>query len=292
MGSVFREITPLSERDCFMIFSRVKEEFTFPVHIHAEYELNFIENGAGTKRVVGDSVEVIEDHDLTLIAGSNLEHGWLNHTCTSTEIKEITIQFHNNLLNEQLLQKDQFRTVKEMFEKAAYGVTFSRNTILGIKERLYSLASEPKGAHSVFKLFGILYDLSLSDSIRELSGRSFSSTMQSHDSRRIESAYNYMLDNYDKDIGLPDVANLIGMSDTAFSRFFKQKTGRTFVESLIDIRIGRATRMLTDTTHSIAEICHICGFNNLSNFNRIFKKKKGCTPGEFRQDYKESKFFL
>jgi len=289
--SILREVTPLSQRDCFMIFSRVKKQFTFPVHVHAEYELNFIENGAGAKRVVGDNIEDIDDLELALITGSNLEHGWLNHKCNSEEIKEITIQVHGDLFNEQLLQKNQFRSVKEMFEKASYGVAFSRKTIEEIKDQLYSLASEPEGAHSVLKLFGILYDLSLSP-MRELSSRSFNVHDQNYDSRRVERAYNYMLENYSKEVHLGDVANLVGMTEVAFSRFIKQRTGRNFIDSLNDIRLGHATRMLVDTTHSIAEISLTCGFNNLSNFNRIFKKKKGCTPREFRENYKESKYFL
>ena len=292
MGSIFREVTPLSERDCFMIFSRVKTEFTFPVHVHGEYELNFVENGAGAKRIVGDNIEEIGDLDLVLITGSYIEHGWLNHKCNSEEIKEITIQFHGGLLNEQLLEKNQFRSVKEMFEKAVCGIAFSKDTILKIKDRLYALATEPEGGHSVLKLFGILYDLSLSGSIRELSSRSFNIDTQNYDSRRIENAYNYMLRNYDKDIHLADIANLVGMTEVAFSRFLKQRTGRSFIESLNDIRLGHVSRMLVDTTHSVAEISMLCGFNNLSNFNRIFRKKKGCTPSEFRENYKESKFFL
>lgn len=289
--SILREVTPLSRQDCFMIFSRVKKQFTFPIHVHAEYELNFIENGAGAKRVVGDSIENIENLELALITGSNLEHGWLNNKCESEEIKEITIQFHEDLLNEHLLQKNQFRSVREMFERASYGVVFPKEAIIKIKDRLYSLASEAEGAHSVLKLLGILYDLSLSP-MRELSSRSFNSHEQNFDSRRIERAYNFMLENYNKEVRLTDVANLVGMTDVAFSRFIKQRTGRNFIDSLNDIRLGHATRMLVDTTHSVAEISLICGFNNLSNFNRIFKKKKGCTPREFRDNYKETKFFL
>jgi len=274
-----------------MIFSRIKQHFTFPIHVHAEFELNFIENGAGAKRVVGDSIEEIGNLELALISGSNLEHGWLDHKCNSDEIKEITIQFHNDLFNDQLLQKNQFRSVKEMFEKAVYGITFSKDTIEKIKDRLYALASEAEGAHSVLNLLGILYDLSLSP-IRELSSRSFNEQEQNYDSRRIERAYNYMLTNYNSEVRLGDVADLVGMTEVAFSRFIKQRTGRNFIDSLNDIRLGHATRMLVDTTHSIAEISIVCGFNNLSNFNRIFKKKKGCTPREFRENYKESKFFV
>lgn len=290
--SVFREVTPLSKQDCFMIFSREKQEFAFPLHTHNECELNFIENGAGAKRIVGDSVEEIEDYELTLIAEPNLEHGWFNHDCKSEEIKEVTIQFHYDLLNQQLLDKKQFRSVKEMFEKAAYGITFPKDTILEIKDRIYSLASEPEGVHSVLNLFGILYDLSLSKSIRELSSRSFNANLQNFDSRRIEKAYNYMSDNYSNEIRLQDIASLIGMTEVSFSRFLKQRTGRNFIDSLNEIRLGHATRMLVDTTHSIAEIANQCGFNNLSNFNRIFKKKRKCTPREFRENYNESKFFL
>ncbi|MDR3057365.1 MAG: AraC family transcriptional regulator [Prevotella sp.] len=289
--SILREVTPLSKRDCFMIFSRVKQHFTFPIHVHAEFELNFIENGARAKRIVGDSIEEIDELELTLITGSNLEHGWLDHKCTSEEIKEITIQFHADLFNEELLQKNQFRTVKEMFEKAMLGVTFTKGTIESMKDRLYSLASEPEGAHSVLNLFGILYDLSLSP-MRELSSRSFNGQEQNYDSRRIERAYNYMLANYNNEVRLSDIADLVGMTEVAFSRFIKQRTGRNFIDSLNDIRLGHATRMLVDTTHSIAEISMICGFNNLSNFNRIFKKKKSCTPREFRDNYKESKYFV
>ncbi len=289
--TILREVTPLSPRDCFMIFSRVKTQFTFPVHVHAEYELNFIENGKGAKRVVGDSLEDIDDLELALITGSNLEHGWLNHKCTSDEIKEITIQFHGDLLNEHFLQRNQFRSVKEMFEKASCGVVFSRKTIEDIKDSLYSLASEPEGVHSVLKLFAILYDLSLSP-MRELSSRSFNVHEQNYNSRRIERAYNFMLENYNKEVHLSDVADLVGMTEVAFSRFIKQRTGRNFIDSLNDIRLGHATRMLLDTTHSVAEVSLTCGFNNLSNFNRIFKKKKGCTPREFRENYKESKYFL
>lgn len=88
----------------FYDFSRSKNIFTYPIHIHAEYELNFIENGKGTKRIVGDSIEPIDDLELTLIANPNLEHGWLSNKASENEIKEITIQFHGGLLTE-LLEK-------------------------------------------------------------------------------------------------------------------------------------------------------------------------------------------
>jgi AraC-like DNA-binding protein len=95
----------------------------------------------------------------------------------------------------------------------------------------------------------------------------------------------YMNLHFHKQVSLSEVAALTNMAESAFSRFFKARTGMTFVESLNEIRLGHASRMLIETTQSVAEIAYDSGFNNISNFNRIFKKKKGCTPKEFKETY-------
>ena len=99
-------------------------------------------------------------------------------------------------------------------------------------------------------------------------------------------------ERYQQDIRLNLLAELVGMAPSAFSRFFKLRTGKTLSAYITDIRIGYAARMLVDTQRSIAEICYDCGFNNLSNFNRIFKKKKNCSPKEFRDNYKKTKIIV
>ncbi|RZK76547.1 MAG: AraC family transcriptional regulator, partial [Pedobacter sp.] len=68
--------------------------------------------------------------------------------------------------------------------------------------------------------------------------------------------------------------------------------GNTFINSLHEIRLGHASRMLIDTTHTITEISYSCGFNNISNFNRLFKKKKHCTPKEFRENFSGNRIFI
>ena len=85
------------------------------------------------------------------------------------------------------------------------------------------------------------------------------------------------------------LADMVGMTDVSFGRFFKLRTGKNLSDYIIDIRLGFASRLLVDSTMSIAEICYECGFNNLSNFNRIFKKKKSCSPKEFRENYRKKK---
>ena len=96
-NKIIREITPLSDKDCFYIAERYKTEFTYPIHNHSEFELNFTEKAAGVRRIVGDSSEVIGDYDLVLITGKDLEHVWEQNECRSKEIREITIQFSSDL---------------------------------------------------------------------------------------------------------------------------------------------------------------------------------------------------
>jgi transcriptional regulator GlxA family with amidase domain len=105
------------------------------------------------------------------------------------------------------------------------------------------------------------------------------------DNDRVEKVVEFINGHFHRTVRLAEAAELVEMTETAFSRFFKTKTGVTFVDFLNDIRIGHASRMLIDTTTPIAEIAFDCGFTSISNFNRIFKKKKGSVPKDFREKH-------
>ena len=289
--TVLREVTPLSSENCFIYISRTKNEFTFPIHFHPDCELNFVENAKGVKRIVGDSIEEIEDLDLVLITGTNLEHAWINGSCKSECIKEITIQFHEDLFM-NVLTRNQFRSIREMFEKAKYGLVFSIETAEKFKPMLLDMGKEKDGFQSFMLLMQLIYNLSLEKQARVLSSNTFSNTDEETDSRRVKKVLKYLHDNYKQTVKLSVVADLVGMSEVAFCRFFKKRTAKTFVEYLNAIRLGSATRMLIDTSQSINEICYECGFNNLSNFNRLFLKSKGCTPKQFRENYSKTKILV
>jgi AraC-like DNA-binding protein len=284
---LIREITPLTQNDCFTIFSREKTSFDFPLHYHEEFELNFIQNAKGAKRMVGDHIEEIDDLELILV-GPNLQHGWFTSKCDTSNIKEITIQFHRDLFDDKFLQRNQMAFMRSMFERSLRGIQFSQETVLNIMPRLIGLPLK-SGFDSVLELTSILHDLSISSNIRTLSDSTFNNLETlSYNSRRIESVMTYINNNFEKNITLSDAAKIATMSDVAFCRFFKLRTGKTFIDTLNEVRIGHSSRMLIETTHSINEIAYRCGFNNISNFNRIFKKKKDCTPKEFRQSYTAS----
>jgi AraC-like DNA-binding protein len=281
---ILKEITPLTKADCFTLFSRFKTEFDFPLHYHEEYELNFIENAKGAQRVVGDSVEDIDNLELVLV-GSNVRHAWFTHHCKGAKIHEITIQFDKDLFSEIFLKRNQMGFIRILFDKSQNGILFSKDTITRIAPRIKTLERR-SGFDSVLELMSILHDLSISRNIRVLSGNPGApADVLFTDSRRVEKVVQYMNENFGKSVRLGEGAKIAGMTETAFSRFFRAKTGVTFVDCLNDIRLGHASRMLIDTTNSIAEIAYDCGFNSISNFNRIFKKKKGIRPKEFRENY-------
>lgn len=289
-SSVMREITPLMPDDCFTIFSKVKQKFDFPLHYHEEYELNLVLNAKGAKRVIGGHIEVIDDVELVLI-GPNLYHSWFTHECQSEEIIEVTIQFHKDLFDEKFLKRNQLSFIKNMLEHSLRGILFSRETALAIKERLLAM-DKKTGFDSVLELFSVLHDLSVSRNMRSLSDFSFSNEKFYYASRRIEKVFEFMNTNYNKPVTLAEVARIANMPEASFSRFIKKRTGKTFIDSLNEIRLGHASRLLIDTTNTIAEIAYKCGFNNISNFNRVFKRKKFCIPKEFRETYTGNRVFI
>ena len=288
--NIIREITPLTQNDCFTIFSRVKKEFSFPLHYHEELELNLIINAKGARRIVGDHIDTIDDLELVLV-GPNLYHAWFTHQCLSEEIKEVTIQWHKDLFEDKLLRRNQLSFIRNMLERSQKGILFSRDTTTALAPRILSL-NQKHGFDSVLELMSILHDLSISRNMRTLSDASFTNEHFTYNSRRIEKAFEYMNNNYDKPISLGEVARVVNMTEVSFSRFIKKRTGNTFIDSLNEIRLGHVSRMLIDTTHSVSEIAYKCGFNNMANFNRTFKNKKGCTPNEFRDNYSDNRVFV
>lgn len=291
MDKIITEITPLEEKDCFYLVDRNKDGFTYPLHKHEEIELNFVENCSGARRIVGDSIEVLGQYDLALV-GSNLEHTWEQNICDSLKVREITIQFDPNLFGDTLLSKSQMRSIQQLLDNAKNGVAFGMSAIMKIYSRLEEITETQPGFYRVIKLLEILYELSMDDDFHKLASSSFANVSVSTESRRVRKVEEYIDMNYKQEVRLQTLSDLAGMTASAFSRFFKLRTGKTVQEYIIDVRIGHAARQLVDTSKSIAEICIDCGFNNISNFNRIFKKKKGCSPSLFRDNYYKNKVIV
>ena len=289
---VIHEITPLMGKDVLYIADRHKKEFTYPIHNHEVFELNYVEHASGVRRIVGDSNEVIGDYDLVLITSPDLEHVWEQNTCTSEDIREITVQFDFNINEDNLFGRNPFHSMRKMMNEAQKGLCFPLPAIMRIYSMLDSLSSVKDGFYAVQQFLTILYELSKCNGARTLASSSFAKIAVEDDSRRVLKVKNYISKNYMEEIRLAQLAEIAGMSPSAFSRFFKLHTGRNLSDYIIDIRLGYAARKLVDTNHSISEISFECGFNNLSNFNRIFKRKKGYSPSEFRENYHKTRVIV
>nr|WP_320117411.1 AraC family transcriptional regulator [uncultured Marinifilum sp.] len=280
MTRIVREITPLSEHDFFIVLDHQNAKFDFPIHYHPEYELNLVLKSEG-KRIIGDSIKNYDSADLVLV-GPNTPHAWSGSTDNA---RVVTIQFQNNILSDQTLNRKASLPIKELLEKSKMGILFSEETTQNITDRIIKL-SDVTGFDSFLDFLSILYDLSISRNQMTLSSPSYVEQFDTSKSRRIKMVNQYLIDNLHKPIRINDVAQMVNMTSSAFSHFFKKRTQRPFSDYLLEIRIGHAAKLLIDTEKNISEICFESGFNNVSNFNRSFKKLKGCTPREFRSQQK------
>lgn len=278
MNRIVREITPISSDDFFVVLNHFNAKFDFPIHYHPEYELNLVLNSKG-KRIIGDSIQDYTSSDLVLI-GPNTPHAWAGNE-NHSDAHVITIQFHTDFLSDKALNRKIAMPIKELLNKARRGVLFAKETtevMIGKFEKL----SGTQGFDSLLEFLSVLYDLSISRNQQVLASSSYVGHIDPSKSRRIQKVTDFIQTNLHKEIRVKEVAEMVNMSETAFSHFFKKRTQRSFSGYLTDMRIGHAARQLVDSEKNITEICYESGFNNISNFNRTFKKKRGVTPSDFR----------
>ena len=279
MKYVRREITPISNQDFYVLQNHFNAQFDYPLHYHPEFEINLVFNTYG-KRFIGDSIENYRDIDLVLV-GSNTLHAWTNDSKTS-DARVITIQFATDFLNKQTLARNVMQPIKTLLEKSQQGILFARNDVKFLKKKILDLI-ELSGFEGVLGFLSLLDEMAKSSYQLILPiAPSLNPIDRSNNSRILEVCY-FIQNNYRKKISIDEVAQLVNMSPSAFSHYFKKRTYRSFTDYLIDLRISNACRLLIETDMSIANISEEIGFNNLSNFNKVFKKRKQKTPKDYRK---------
>jgi AraC-like DNA-binding protein len=283
---VYREITPLKEPDVFVVLDSVSNGFDYPIHNHPEYELNLVMGMSGS-RIVGDSTERYADFDLALI-GPYLYHKWDGdeHLQKSgVPYRVITIQFGIDLFNAHLLQKERFFKIRKMLADSRRGVKFWGKTLADATQIMLDL-TEDQGFANVIGFLSLLDLLSHSEERAFLASEGFTPQASKTDNHRIQIAYAFILKNFaNPDLKISDIATLLNMSESAFSHFFQKYTNKSFTQFLVDVRVGHACKVLLDTDNTVKQVCFQSGFNNLANFNRLFKKYRLCTPIEYRRKY-------
>lgn len=252
-------------------------------HYHEEVEIVFIEKSEGTK-FIGDSITEFKEGDLVMI-GSCLPHLWLNDKKyfeeNDLEARSISIHFHPDCMGKGFFDIPEMESISQLLEHSKMGLEVtgkSKEKILGLLHSIPGQSEFPR----LNSLLNILHLIAEGPLKKLLSSRAFMESYIKNSSSKLDMVYEYILNHFKDDISLETVAEVVKMHPSAFSRYFKRYTGKTFIQFLNDVRIGYACRtFIYNTEKNIAEVGFESGFNNISNFNRQFKKIMEKTPKDY-----------
>lgn len=248
-------------------------------HFHPEIEICYTKVSSG-KRFVGNQIADYEAGDLVMF-GSNLPHGFT----TDNRCSQVVIQMDEHFLGEYFLHRPELRYIKGLFQDAKRGLEFGHKTKKSAR-RVIKAMLKCQGFPQMIKLFELLDLLAHAIDVDPICSEEYSLDLDATHLQRLKIVYEYIMQHYQNDISIADAAGAINLTEASFYKFIKRHTKKTFTQILNEFRINLATKHLMTTDMSISEVCFACGYNNLSYFNRTFKKIKGSTPGVFKRDYR------
>jgi AraC-like DNA-binding protein len=268
----------------FIVFKEVGKFFPVPWHYHPEYELVLVLKSTG-RRMVGDNIGYFQEGDLVCM-GPFLPHVWVNDSQyingqADHQAEAIVIHFKDNFLGEDFLKIPEMDAFKNFLKLSQRGMAVHGKT----KDQINALMIGMVGMNGIQRLSSLLSIFDILSNTKEydiLASASYAHNTQNNNDR-LGKITEYVMQNFDKEIALPEVARIANMAVTTFCNFFKEQYRTTFVEYLNSVRIGHACKLLSEKDQNIVEVAYECGFNNLANFNRQFKKYKKMTPSQFRK---------
>ena len=290
MDILYQHLTPSSDSS-FKVHYEKLPHFVVPWHYHPEVEIMYILKGEGT-RFVGDSIEQFSEGDFAMI-GSNIPHVWRNdnkhYQNTPDLYAECLVLFiPNDFLNNTLLSLPEMLGIKNLFEKSKRGLKFTGKKSEILKQLLIDV-SMADGAERIIKIIQLLDKMSQFKKTHYLSSLGYNRNIVYRDFNRLTQCIEYILTNFQEKIELNKVAELANMTPNSFCRYFKKRTTKTFSQFIIELRIGKACQLLTESEKKIIEIAFESGFNSLSNFNEHFNKIMKMSPLKYRvQNLKNS----
>lgn len=277
----------LTPESSFNIIQRRGIDFYNQWHFHPEIELIYVHKGRGT-RFIGTDVHRFEPDELFLF-GSNLAHMWRcdpEYFREDSKLKaEVTIiYFHHDFLGDKFFNIPELKNIESLLEKAKQGIKITGTTKTVVKELINKL-QEVKGLEKITTLLTILEKIAASKEKKYITPVRQQVTIDQSEATRLNKVFQYVSDNFLQKITLSEIASVANLSAKAFCRYFKSKTGKTFYDYLLEVRVAHACHLLLEKDMSIYEVCYDCGFNNLSNFNRYFKKIMGKTPTDYKREF-------
>lgn len=283
---IMHEQVDFPGRSAIKVKLREMSHFTYPWHFHREFELLYVMEGSGTS-FVADNIEKFEAGDLVLM-GSNLPHFWRSDEIytrnNNLNIKYVVVQFPDDFLKDQISNYPEFHLIRDLLERSSRGIRFSNKITEKIAPKIKK-ASKTKGIERFLLLLKILDFLSKTDECKPLAGELYRENNHNFSSDRLTRVMHFLNTNYLNKVELAQVAEIANLHPSAFCRYFKEKSGKSLSEFINDMRISYACRLIIEDKLSVSQICFECGFNNLSNFNRSFKKHTSFTPTEYFQEF-------
>ena len=257
--------------------------FTFPWHHHNEFEIVYILKSYG-KRFVGDNVADFAAGDLVLL-GSNLPHFWKNapefyENNPRLKVNAVVVQFSPELFGSNMLLLPEFAAIRNLLSLSDRGIKFTGKKKDLISKRIYKL-QKINGIERFIELLNVLNLMTKNEEIELLASAHYERNTTGYSDKRINEILTFLNFNYTQKINLDTIANISCMNVTAMCRYFKKNTGKTIVQHLNELRIGYACKLMNEKQLPVSYIALECGFNNMSNFNKIFKQITRATPTEY-----------
>ena len=283
---------PDSPQSTFLIRDMIVPYFSNPYHFHPELELTYIINGTGT-RYIGDSIEPFAEEDMVLV-GTNLPHLWKNDNIyysgfADLNARAIVIQFREDVLGREIWELPEMRKVKHIIIKSRQGLKILNENNKEIAEQMIAM-TEQAGARQILSLLYLLIKISESKYLKTLATESFSTNLLEMGSERINAVLAYVFENFTENISLKEIAEIASMSPTAFCRYFKSHTNKTFSSFLIETRLRHSSKLILSENLNISDIAFKSGFNNASYFTKQFKKVLGISPFEYKRKFRDEYF--
>ena len=261
--------------------------FIVPWHYHPAIEIMYITRGIGT-RFFWDCIEQYEEGDVCMI-GPNLPHEWRNDDAyfdkeSGLRATCICLFFKREIFDPNFIRLPEMNNIRDLIERSRRGLKFTGNSKLEITRFIRSSVNDV-GVRKVTNLLTLLELMATSTEYELLASVGFTNSVNSEDFERFNKVYKFLVKNFATSIRLEEVSTLVGLTPTAFCRYFKERTKKTFVEYLNEMRIGYSKKLLLENKMKISTISGEVGFPNLSNFISQFKKVTGMSPSQFQKQF-------
>jgi AraC-like DNA-binding protein len=277
---IFQKIVS-EEGSSFALLDRRARQFRGSYHFHPEHEITLIIEGMGG-RLVGDHIGNFAPGDLVLL-GANLPHQFVSEARTKPpRARAFVIQFSEGLLGRALGQLPELGGVARLLDSSARGLTFGRVTSQAAQQIMQRLFRR-EGLLRFVCLLELLHVLATAKDKRAISSASYQPNAAAHENQKINRALKFIRERLEQPLTLSEMADFLNVSRATCNRLFRKSLGKSFKKFLIEMRISHSSKLLLATDCTVLDIANQCGFVNLSNFNRHFKRLKRRTPKEFRR---------